>query len=84
MQIPEAGLIEQAVVEVKSLTDFERKDQLKELHAVGDGRVQEIGVTKIDSKDFQLGYLLGVQTARKMVEQSTALILAKVNPADVL
>jgi len=74
MNIPPAETIEEAVSSLNSLTDFVKKDQLKELHsAVGD-----------KSQDFQDGYTLGLQVARRAIASSVAIAMANVKPEDVL
>jgi hypothetical protein len=71
---PNAETIEGAKDSIGSVPDFIRSSQRKELHeAVGD-----------QSDDFVSGYELGLAVARRMVAGSTAIILSKVNPDEVL
>lgn len=83
MQIPAAMFIESAADSLKTLTDFVRKDQQKELSSFGDVRAQAIGASGL-SDDFRKGYELGLQTARTVVAGSAALIIKGVDPKEVL
>ena len=85
MIVPNAEQIEQAhdsltkgttktPVDYPTLSDFIHDAQFKELKcAVGEM-----------ADELDAGYLLGLQTARIVLMQSTALMLAKVKPEDVL
>ena len=77
MQIPPAEIIESAYDELKAMAaaqDAHLADQWREFRAA-------IGA---QSADFENGYALGLETARVMLRQSTALILAKVDASEVL
>jgi hypothetical protein len=85
MQIPNSDTIAMAADELLQLTEFEKTDQLKELHsAIGASVAKRLGVAYPSTEDYQVAYLLGVQTARVIVRSSSALILKGVNPEDVL
>jgi hypothetical protein len=61
------------------------KDQLSELQeAMGEDTIVNIGGTFPMTKDFQQGFLLGVQAARIQLMTSMTLALARVLPQDVL
>jgi hypothetical protein len=49
----------------------------KELASFGDSRAQSLGATGL-SNDFQLGYLLGLETARVLLAQMPAAVKAGV------
>lgn len=75
MQIPPAGLIEAARDELGSVPEPLLLDQRKELHAATGAAM---------SSDFARGYELGLQTARVMIRQNTALVLHGVDTDDIL
>lgn len=76
MLAPNAEQIETAAEQIKQgqLSGFIRDSQRKELHSA-------VGAV---SDDFVRGYELGVQTARVVLQGSTALMLKGVDPKDVL
>jgi len=57
--------------------DAERVMALKELHALGT-RIQQLKNVKHAKNDFQRGYLLGLETARMLIELMPAAVLAKI------
>lgn len=86
MLAPNAEQIESAVDNLKvgttevlssypTLSDFIHDSQLKELHSALGENISE---------DFVEGYMLGLQTARIVLLQSVKLMLAKINPIDIL
>jgi len=85
MLSPNAENIETASDQLKGkqIPDFISKSQLKELGSYGDVRAQSLGASGL-SKDFQAGYELGLQTARVVISQSVTLVIAGVNPSNVL
>lgn len=90
MVIPAAMYIESAISQlgvrgVGGRSEAIRNDQCKELiAAVGNSRAADIGVTFPLSGDFQIGYALGLETARTIMKASTELILKGVDPEKVL
>ena len=87
MLAPSVMMIEIAIdayfKHTENMPDFIKKSQLKELHALGDERAQEIGATGL-SNDLNKGYELGLATARIIIQGSVALIKAGVDPKNVL
>lgn len=82
---PNAEDIERACDDLKSLSDFMKKSQMKELtSAMGASTLEKLGSTFPLTEDFRKGYELGLQTCRIVLRGSTALILKGVNPEDVL
>jgi hypothetical protein len=75
MQIPPAGLIEAAKDELSTVEVPVLIDQRKELHVANVGP---------DTKDFRLGYELGLQTARVMIRQNPDVVLHIADPAKIL
>jgi len=74
MQIPPAGLIEAAADQIDHLPIEQRSKQGREL----------IVATGHDSLDFIAGYELGLETSRVMIAQNTAVVLAKLDPDQIL
>jgi hypothetical protein len=83
MQSPAVMFIESAVDMLKTVPEWMRQSQLKELHSFGDARAQRLGASGV-SVDFQKGYELGLQTARVIIMTSPAVMLKGVKPEDVL
>ena len=83
MIIPDAESIEGAADDLKTVDPKWLADQQTELSSFGPGRAIALGASGL-SGDFRIGYELGIQTARLMVTNNAALILAKVKPEDVL
>ena len=81
--IPAAMFIESAADSISTLDPAVAADQLKELASFGDARAQKLGASGL-SKDLQIGYELGLQTARAILATSMALISKGVKPGDVL
>jgi hypothetical protein len=71
-------VIEEAADSLATLSPFIRTAQRKELHSFGDQRAQDIGASGI-SKDFQIGYELGLQAARQFLAGDPEAVIAKVN-----
>jgi hypothetical protein len=63
--------------------DAVRKSQMKELSSFGDARAIAIGASGV-SKDFQIGYVLGLQAARVVLAGSSTLAEKGVDPSNVL
>lgn len=83
MQSPPVMFIESAVDTFKSLPDWIRQSQQRELTSFGDVRAQEFGANGL-SNDFRKGYELGLQTARVVIMGSVEINLKGVKPEDVL
>ncbi len=87
MKVPSMMFIESALARLKEgkrTTDPQSiVPELRELRLLGDARIQNLGASGI-STDFEIGYLVGLETARIIVSGSMKLALAKVNPDDVL
>jgi hypothetical protein len=77
MQIPAAGFIEGAKDQIDSPSDKLAHVMMLERNELREA----IGASSVD---MQYGYLLGLQTARQMLATSTTLILAKIDPDDIL
>ena len=76
MEVPATGFIEMACSALKRMRlDPQSKKgldlQQKELGALGVGRVEAIGASGL-TKDFCVGYELGLQTARVFLRQDPA------------
>jgi len=85
MQIPPASAIETAFDEMPNLSPEVVEKQEKELRsAISAARAETLGVAFPLPEEVMAGYTLGLQVARVMIAQSGNLILAKVNPEDVL
>jgi hypothetical protein len=80
---PNAEQIEAAADSLKSADPKMLQSQAKELMSFGPGRAQQINASGL-SEDFQVGYTLGLQTARKVLSGSVALALKGVDPSEVL
>lgn len=78
MVIPAAEFIEEAADSLATIDTWAKEDQMKELHGFGDERAIAIGATGL-SKDFMIGYELGVQTARVLISMNVAAVEAKVD-----
>ena len=83
MIAPPVMTIYSAVESLKTLTNWLKQSQLKELRAFGDDRAQALGATGL-SKDFVIGYELGLQTARTVLLTSATLAIQGVDPKEVL
>jgi len=84
MLAPNAEQIETAVDQMKDVSQFIHDAQQKELHfAIGDGRRVALGISGL-SNDFMTGYALGLQTARVVISQNTALVVSDVDSKGVL
>lgn len=55
-----------------------RQSQEREIHSFGDVRAQAIGASGL-SADFLVGYRLGIETARAVVNNMPAAIAARVS-----
>ena len=80
---PNAEQIETAADSLKSADQKMLQAQAKELISFGPGRAEALGASSL-TEDFQLGYTLGLQTARTVLAGSVALALKDVDPKDVL
>lgn len=83
MIAPNVEMIEEAAGQIGQLPISLAGAQLRELGAFGAERAKEIGAAGL-SVDFQIGYQLGLQTARSILAGSAVLALAGVKPSDVL
>ena len=83
MQIPAAMFIESAADGLKDLAPFARRDQLRELASFGNVRAHNIGATGL-SNDFEIGYLLGLQTARVILSMNGLLAMKGIDSRDLL
>ena len=90
MMIPSAMNIESALPQlgirgVGGRSEAIRDDQCKELiSAVGADSAGNIGVTFPLTADFQIGYALGLETARAVIAGSMEVMLKKANPDNIL
>lgn len=91
MQVPNASQVESAVdsllkFKVDAKLGWMPVDELNEFDcAMGASRLQQLGLRlTTPDENMQVGYLLGLQTARVVIAQSAALILKGVDPKDVL
>lgn len=75
MMAPPAALIEAASDALAKVPPFIRTAQQKELAEFGDTKAKEWGATGI-SADFQIGYELGLQTARVVIETNPKVVQA--------
>jgi hypothetical protein len=80
---PAAMFIEGAADSLKSADPRMLSAQTKELQSFGPGRAQALGATDV-SNDFQLGYQLGLQTARQILLGSPQLAMKGINPDSLL
>lgn len=78
--IPAAAQIETAADEMPSAF---RAAQTSELMAFGATRAQSVGASGLSS-DFQLGYELGLQTARVMIETNPLVQQFNIDPGQIL
>jgi len=84
MLSPPVMMIEMAAESLKDLLPgWLQESQRSELRSFGDGRAKKLGATGV-TKDFMIGYELGLATARTILRGSAVLALAKVKPEDVL
>lgn len=83
MLVPAAMHLEAAADMLKSVPQWVRDDQQKELSCFGDARAQALGASGL-SDDFRKGYELGIQTARAIIAGSAELLLHGANPNNVL
>jgi hypothetical protein len=83
MQIPAAMFIESAANQIHKLSDFARRDQLKELESFGDSRATQLGASGL-SDDFKAGYTLGLQVARTMLATNAQLTIAGIKTDELL
>lgn len=83
---PNAMQIEMAADDLKlEVSDFIANSQTKELHsAMSKPRADKLGLSFPVSKEAEIAYALGVQTAREVLRGSAALLLKGVDPKDVL
>lgn len=77
MVIPSVMMIEIAIDTFQEIPQDMREKQLRELHTLGDIRAQEFGASGL-SNDFELGYELGLQTARTMLMMNVKAVQAQV------
>lgn len=68
---PSVMFIEMGQDHLKSLPDWLKESQQKELTSFGDYRAREVGATGL-SDDFRKGYELGLSTARAIIATSVA------------
>jgi hypothetical protein len=83
MKIPSVGWIEQAAESLKRADPRMIAAQEKQLDSFGAARAKQLGATDL-TRDFQLGYLLGLQTARIVLSISTELGKKGIEPDSVL
>jgi hypothetical protein len=83
MIVPPAEILEQTADVLPAVPKAVLADQLKELQSFGEERAKTVGATGL-TPDFEAGYQFGVQVARQMLANSAALVLAKVEPSQVL
>ena len=85
MQIPSAEVIEAAADAVKKLADNVRQDELKELHsAMGASELLELGLADFSTVGLQIGYLLGLETAREVIQTSPAVLTSGIDGKEIL
>lgn len=83
MQIPSAEIIEAAVDAVKKLPGNVREDELKEFHAaMGASELAELEVQ--DTVGLRIGYLLGLETAREVIQTSPAVLMKGIDGKEIL
>ena len=82
MIVPSVMFIEMGLDGLKQTPDWIKADQLKELESLGDERIQQAGASWFTS-DFQVGYQLGLATARTVISESFAAIKGG-DPKDIL
>lgn len=77
---PAAMFIEMGADQLKkgALPEWLAESQRKELRSFGDYRAQQLGATGL-SKDFQLGYELGLATLRVVLQGNPAAVQAGVD-----
>lgn len=78
MVIPGVGVIEEAADSLTRVAQSIREWQRKQLGSFGASRAQSIGASGL-SEDFQVGYELGLETARVLLSGSPAAVMAKVS-----
>lgn len=76
MIIPAAMFLEMALESLKNQDKAVVQYELKELHALGDPRVQAIGASGV-SVDLERGYVLGLQVARILLTMRPGIELAR-------
>ena len=91
MLVPNASQVESAVDSLLKLKADEKlnwilPDECKELHeALGADVATRLGIVASASDvNLEIGYLLGLETARMVIAESAALIMKGVDPKDVL
>jgi hypothetical protein len=85
VQIPNAETIEGAVDSLLRLDPVVRNDELGELHeAIGADAARRLGLKITLPTEFEQGYLLGVETARRMVAGSAEVLMHGSDPAKIL
>lgn len=83
MLSPAVMFIEGAIESLKTVPDFIAKSQRDELNSLGPVRAQAAGATGL-TDDFAAGYMLGLQTARTVLQGSAVLAMKGVKPSDLL
>ena len=83
MVIPAVMFIESAADSLKSADPKMLESQAAELQSFGPGRAQKLGATTL-SEDFQIGYTLGLQTARMMLAGNPQLAMKGIEPDSLL
>lgn len=83
MIVPNAKTIELAIEGFKGLPGHIRKSQVIELMKIVEPEAAAMGIRGFDT-NFVLGYQLGLQTARTLLEKSIPLILAEIDPQSIL
>lgn len=82
MNIPAVSFIEMALDVIKTLSSSsglaDLNKELKELKSLGLQRRNDLKTSLKGKTDFERGYILGLETARIMVQTMPAAVLAKI------
>jgi len=83
--VPSVQFIEAALDTIKHDPDVAalHNDQIDELESLGAARAQSAGASGL-TDDFRAGYLLGLATARVILQGSPLLRLKGIDPGEVL
>lgn len=85
MQIPAAMMIESAIDNLPKLDPRWRNDQIKELDfAMGTDKAEKLGLTFPLSKEAQVAYCLGLETARVVIAMDMQVRMKGLDPETIL
>jgi hypothetical protein len=82
--VPAAMFIESGAASLLKMSEEVKKDHLAELHEFAPAGVAVLGVAGGLSHELQIGYLLGLETARAIIATDGILVQKAINPKDVL